>query len=356
MRFAIRTTAAGARRRWPTRLLVLLVVLVAAATAMLGLRTYRAFTLLSSAYEAGVPETSSVRPWMTLRFVATAYRVPEAALLEHLGLGPQTHPDTTLKSLAERAGVSPPDYARRVQRAIAAVGAAPAGPRGGEATSWLGRIGEDFVSAVLVYGYPALALTVLLGALGAPLPSGLSMVVAGSLAAQGQMRWELLAVVATAASVAGDLAGYGIGRALGGSFLERRGRWLGLTPERRARAERLFDRWGALGVLLSRSLVSVLSSAVNLVAGAGRYRLGAFLAFGIIGRLAWTSAYLGLGYVASGGLEPAADFLTSLTGLLVSLALLAGLAIRLRQSNARSKIGAPGLPPRNPGEPPPGLR
>lgn len=302
---------------------------------------WRSLTLLGSAYEAGVPQASSVRPWMTLRYVAATYRAPGAALRERLGLAPLTPPDTTLKALAARAGVSPPDYARRVQRAIAAVAAAPARPRDDEATNGFFGIGDDFVSAILVYGYPALGLTLLLGALGAPLPSGLSMIVAGSLAAQGQLRWELLAMVAVAASVVGDIAGYGIGRALGGSFLERRGRWLGLTPDRRARVERLLNRWGALGVVLSRSLVSVLSSAVNLVAGAGRYRLGAFVAFGIVGRLAWTSAYTGLGYIGSGGLEPATDVLRSLTGLLVSIALLVTSGIGLRRSSARRAVRTP---------------
>lgn len=331
MRSALQPDTTDSRRRWPIRLLVVLLVLAALATAMSGLRTWRALALLGSAYEAGVPATSSVRPWMTLGYVAATYRAPESALREHLALPPQWHSDTTLKTLAERTGVSPPEYAQRVQRAIAAVAPAPTTPAGSAPTSGVFGIGDDFVSAILVYGYPALGLTLLLGALGAPLPSGLSMIVAGSLAAQGQLRWEFLAMLATAASVAGDLGGYGIGRMLGAGFLERRGRWLGLTPERRARVERLMNRWGALGVVLSRSLVSILSSAVNLVAGAGRYRLGAFLAFGIVGRLAWTSAYLGLGYIGSGGLEPAADFLRSLTGLLVSLALLVGLGIGLRR-------------------------
>jgi membrane protein DedA with SNARE-associated domain len=331
-------TVTGSRSRRITWLLVLLVGLAAVATAMLGLRTYRTLTLLSSAYEVGVPETSTVRPWMTLAYVATAYRAPEPALRERLGLTPQTHSGTTLRALAKRAGVSPPEYAERVQRAIASVASLPAGPRAGEATRWLEGAGEDFISAVLVYGYPALALTLLLGAFGLPLPSGLSMVVAGSLAAQGQMSLLAVAMVATTASVAGDVAGYSVGRILGGSFLERRGHWLGLTPDRRARVERLLERWGALSMLLSRSLVSVLSSAVNLVAGAGRYRFGAFVAFGSIGRVLWTSAYLGLGYVASGGLEPAADFLKSLTGFLISFALLLGLGVALRRSSGRERI------------------
>lgn len=324
---------AGGRSRWLTRALVLLLVLSAAAAAVLSLRTYRTYTLLVSAHEVGRPEVSNVRPWMTLRYVAVAYRAPEAALRERLGVAPETSADTTLKALAERAGASPPDYVQRVQRAIAEVAPVRAAPPSGDAGRPATSTGEDLISAVLVYGYPALALTLFLGALGVPLPSGLTMVVAGSLAAQGRMTWLAVLAVAMAASVAGDLAGYGLGRTLGGAFLERRGRWIGLTRARRAQVERLFERWGALSVLLSRSLVSVLSSAVNLVAGAGGYRLGAFLLFGIAGRAAWTSAYSGLGYVAASGLElePAADLLRSLTGFLVALSLLAGAGFALKR-------------------------
>ena len=339
MRF--RSITAGSRSRWIRRLLVVFVVLATVATAVLGLRTWGTFTLLRSAYEAGVPQTSSVRPWMTLRYVATTYRAPEAALREQLQVPTDTDPDRTLLSLAKRTGVSPPDYVRRVQLAIAAVASVPIDSSGARHTGWLGTAGDTFVSLVLAYGYPALALSLLLGALGAPLPSGLSMVVAGSLAVQGQIRWELLVIVATAASVTGDLGGYGIGRVLGDGFLESRGRWFGLTPDRRARAEQLFDRWGALGVLLSRSLVSLLGPAVNLIAGVSRYRFGAFMVFAILGRLLWSSAYLGLGYFAGGGLEPAADFLGSLTGFLVSLALLIGLGVTIRRSNLRSAAFLP---------------
>ncbi len=72
-----------------------------------------------------------------------------------------------------------------------------------------------------------------------------------------------------------------------------------------------------------------------------RYRFGAFMVFAILGRLLWSSAYLGLGYFAGGGLEPAADFLGSLTGFLVSLALLIGLGVTIRRSNLRSAAFLP---------------
>lgn len=315
-------------------------VLVAAATVALGVRTWRTYTVLTSAYDAGVPATSSVRAWMTLRYVATTYQVSEDALREQLGLTAHTHPDATLKSLAELAGVPRRDYVQRVQRAIAAAAPPLAAAHDGESKSWISGTGDDVVSAVLVYGYPALALMLLLGALGVSLPAGLAMVVAGSLAARGQMHWTALAAVATVASLAGDLAGYAIGRGLGNVFPNRWGRWLGLTPSRRARAERLFYRWGAASILLSRSLVSALGSAVNLVAGAGRYRLVAFLGYGLAGRVLWTALYMGLGYFTTGALDPAADFLKHLTGLLVALALVAGSGAALRRSDAGSDSGA----------------
>jgi membrane protein DedA with SNARE-associated domain len=335
------TSRPASRSSWTGRLLVLIVVVAGAATLLLGLRSAVTLALLESAHEAGVPQASAVRPWMTLRYLALTYDVTEDALRAELDAPPGLPPETTLKELAQRAGVSLPDYLQSAQRAIAASASPPPSPSPptdddaaeveGE-TGWLDRLGDDAVSAVLVYGYPALAITLALGALGFPLPSGLSMVVVGALAAEGEMDWLLAAGIATAASVLGDLAGYGLGRGLGAPILERNGRRLGLGPERRERVERLFLRWGALTVLLSRSLVSALSSAVNLVAGAGRYRLDLFVALGVAGRMLWVSAYLGLGYIASGGFEPAADFLMSLTGFLVSLAILTAASVALQRS------------------------
>lgn len=333
-------TRSASRSRWTDRLLVLIVVVASAATLLLGLRSAVTLALLESAREAGMPQASSVRPWMTLRYLALTYDVAEDELRAELGAPSGLPPETTLKDFAQHAGVPLPDYLQSAQRAIAAIAPHPPAPSPAtddaaeleDKTGWLDRLGDDVVSAVLVYGYPALALTLALGALGLPLPSGLSMIVVGALASEGEMSLLLLAGIATAASVLGDLAGYGLGRRFGAPFLERNGHWLGLGAERRERVERLFARWGALTVLLSRSLVSALSSAVNLVAGAGRYRLDLFVALDVAGRMLWVSAYLGLGYIASGGYEPAADFLMSLTGFLVSLAILAAASLALYRS------------------------
>jgi membrane-associated protein len=314
------------RAHWRPWLLLTLALVAALASVSFALRAYNSLLLLRSAYEVGVPGVAHIRPWMTVRYLADTYHVPEAELIERLGLAPATGPDLSLGALARERELAPFLYVQRAQEVIAAIGSSPPEPEEA-ATGWTATLHDQLLAALLVYGYPALFLTLLLGAAtGLPLPTGLSATLAGSLAAQGHMSWLAAAAIAVCASVVGDALGYGLGRVLSERVLERRGRWLGYSPARRARAERLFERFGAVTVLLSRTLVSHLSSVINLLAGISRYRLGAFLALAALGRILWTTAYLGLGYGIAGGLEPATELLRQLTGLVVSLALAAGLA------------------------------
>jgi membrane protein DedA with SNARE-associated domain len=311
------------RLDWIRRVAVALLIAATLASALLGIRTYRSFLLLRSAYDAGAPATSSVRPWMTLDHIAAAYRVPEAALVERLALAPGTDPKTSLRSLAQQQGVSLLEYVQRVQRAIAGIAPDLKSGGAGKESSWLAATGDAFLSAVLAYGYPALGLMIFLGSVGLPLPHGIAVTVAGSLAAQGRIDWVWAGVATVVASILGDIVGYGLGRLLDRGVLERRGRWLGYTRERALRVKRLFEQWGAWSVLITRTFVSYLGPAVNLLAGASGYRLTAFLALTVLGRLLWTSAYLGLGYAVGSDPEAATGFLANLSGLLVSLAVLA---------------------------------
>lgn len=309
--------------RW---VLMALSVIVMVPTAMFGFRTYHSLLLLHSAYRLGVPAVSSIRAWMTLRYVAGKYeQAPETVLIRRLGLPPDTPPDTSLRLLAERAEVPPLQYVQRVQQTVADAASMVVPEPAGATTSWLGAIRDEFLAAMLAYGYPVLGLTLLLGAIGLPLPTGLSTVLAGSLAEQGRMNWLWAGTVAVTASVLGDLGGYGLGRMLGREFLERWGPWLGYTPVRRGRVAELFARWGALTVLLSRTLVEPLSPVANLLAGVGRYRLFDFVAHIIVGRLIWITAFLALGYAIGGDLDAATAFLKNLTGFLVCVAILAAL-------------------------------
>ena len=220
------------RSDWARRIAFVVCAVAALSSVFFGLRGFGSFRLLRSAYEAGAPVTSSIRAWMTIDYVSTAYHAPEAALVERLGLSVKTDPKTSLRTLAKRKGVSPREYVQQVQQAVGRVAREVAVDQPRNGSSWLGTIGDESLAAVLIYGYRALALTILLGSIGLPLPGGVAATVAGSLAAQGRMSWMWAAAITLVTSVLGDAVAYGVGRALGHGVLERHGRWFGYTPQR----------------------------------------------------------------------------------------------------------------------------
>lgn len=330
-----------ARSRWLRRVLLLALGASLLATAAFAGRSYHSWRLLRTAYQVDAPDLSHLRPWMTLRYVAHLYDTPLERLEQHLGLPEDIGAATTLKTLARQHQLHPFDYLQRVQLAIAELQPQAALLHGHAQPGGWGALGDDLLAALLHYGYPALALTLVLGSIGVPLPSGLLAVVAGSLIAQQRMGWVATGSVVVAATVLGDAVGYGLGRVLNREFLERHGRWVGYTPARRQRVERMFRRWGLVSVLLSRTLVSTVSPVVNLVAGASRYRPAAFLTTALAGRLVWGLIYLGLGFGVGDALEAAAGFLENLTGLLVSLAVLTWVAwALLRRPRLPARPGA----------------
>jgi membrane protein DedA with SNARE-associated domain len=325
------------RAKWMKRAVWVLFLAALLATGWFGTRSYGSFLLLRSAHDLGMPEISSVRGWMTLGYVATTYRVPETRLITRLGLPADTPLDSSLKSLAEQLGLSPFAYIQEVQRTIADAASGIA-PEARAPPGWFDRFRDHMLSALLVYGYPILGLTFLLGAMGLPLPTGLSATVAGSLSALDRMDWWVAAIVIIAASIIGDVAAYMLGRTASQRFLKRWGRWIGYGSKGEGRAQVLFERWGGLTVFLTRTLISHLSSVVSLLAGLHRYRFFAFLAYDMLGRAVWTFAYMGLGYTLAGSIEAAADFLGNLTGLLLSLSVLVGSALAMGRTPRTLKV------------------
>ena len=134
-------------------------------------------------------------------------------------------------------------------------------------------------------------------AVDAVLPAGgeLVMLFAGALAAgaiAGHSGPSLVAVILAGAAgyLAGSLAGWALGRAGGHALIERRGRWLHLGPERFARAERWFDRYGAAFVFFGR-LTPLVRSFVSIPAGVLESPLGPYTALTAAASLIWCAAF-----------------------------------------------------------------
>jgi membrane protein DedA with SNARE-associated domain len=174
-------------------------------------------------------------------------------------------------------------------------------------------------SLTSLIGNHGLYAVFLLMAIDAVLPaaSELVMVYAGALAAgafAGQNvdlfgtrithGWAFVAMAlsGTVGYLVGSVGGWAIGRYGGRPLLERRGRWLHLDEDKLQRAERWFDRWDDLAVLIGR-LTPVVRSFISIPAGVFRMPLWRYTVLTLIGSAVWAFALAGVGYGLGNGYE-----------------------------------------------------
>jgi membrane protein DedA with SNARE-associated domain len=175
----------------------------------------------------------------------------------------------------------------------------------------LASISSSFTSQVASHGAYAVFLLMLVDAVF-PAASELVMLYAGAVAAGvfssahhvslfgakigfGAGAYVVMAFAGTLGYLVGSIIGWWVGFRGGRPLLERHGRWLHLGPERLARAERWFDRWGNVGVLVGR-LTPLVRSFVSIPAGVFEMQLTPYSFLTLIGSAIWAFAIAGAGY------------------------------------------------------------
>jgi membrane protein DedA with SNARE-associated domain len=175
----------------------------------------------------------------------------------------------------------------------------------------------------IVGGYLALFLVLALSWAGLPIAGQAALVAAGAFAASGDLNLALVLLVGVAASALGGMVGYRLGVWGGrvvwtarGPFRHRRARAL-------ARGERLFDRYGAVAVLL----------VPMWVAGIYRMRWRSFVRWNLLAAAVWTAAG-GLGGYFVGTAIAGSLGIAALALLGAALALAAASALYRRYRSA----------------------
>jgi membrane protein DedA with SNARE-associated domain len=100
----------------------------------------------------------------------------------------------------------------------------------------------------------------------------------------------------------GAIVGWAIGLYGGRPLLERHGRWFHLSGDKLERAERWFDRWDDLAVLLGR-VTPVIRSFISIPAGVFRMPFGRYVVLTAVGSAIWAFALAGVGYGAGRSYE-----------------------------------------------------
>jgi len=132
---------------------------------------------------------------------------------------------------------------------------------------------------------------VLLEQLGVPVPAVPTLIVAGALAADGQLPAAAVGALALSACVIGDAAWYAAGRLYGARVMQLLCR-ISLTPDICVSQTQVsFERWGSKAVLVAK-LVPGLGLIAPPLAGATRMSYPRFAVYSALGASVWVGAAL----------------------------------------------------------------
>lgn len=191
---------------------------------------------------------------------------------------------------------------------------------------------ELFFALVSDWGAPALAFATFLSCLAVPVPTSMMMLAAGAFVASGDLQLAPVVTAAFFGAIAGDQAGFGIGRTASTALIG----WLRVNRSRAKfleQAQGTLDRRGAPAVFLSRWLFSPLGPYVNLLTGAAQMPWLIFTIMSALGEAIWVTIYVGLGFIFYDNLGAVAAVLADSAGFMTSalIALLTGYALFRRK-------------------------
>lgn len=113
----LRATIRPATRR--SALVIVLLLVGLAMVGLFGTRAYRAYERFHQLAPAGnLADAADIRGWMTLPYIARAYRVPEDMLYQALALPKQGNERLSVKQIVATYGRDPQATREQIQQAL----------------------------------------------------------------------------------------------------------------------------------------------------------------------------------------------------------------------------------------------
>jgi membrane-associated protein len=112
--------------------------------------------------------------------------------------------------------------------------------------------------------------------------------------ANSSLNLPAMLVLLILAAILGDAVNYAIGAYLGPRAFKYDNSWL-LNKKYLLRAQEFYERYGSKTIILAR-FVPIVRTFAPFVAGIGRMRYGKFLAYNVVGAVAWVAICLYAGF------------------------------------------------------------
>lgn len=191
----------------------------------------------------------------------------------------------------------------------------------------LNQVVEHWVET---WGYAGIVAGMVLENVIPPIPSELIMPLAGFYAAQGKLNLVLVVLSGVLGTVIGALPWYGIGRLVNEErleqWLDRHGRWVGVSAAELAQSRSWFQRHGFKVVFWGR-LIPAIRTLISVPAGIEMMPLGPFLFWTTAGSLIWNLVLTLAGFFLGSHWHDVQAWLKPVEGVINKLVGLAGVAV-----------------------------
>ena len=150
-------------------------------------------------------------------------------------------------------------------------------------TEW---IGDQAVSVVDALGLTGVFVLMLLESACIPVPSEATMLFAGFQVSEGDYSLFAATMVGSVANLVGSWIAYAVGYYGRVDILEKHGKKLHISPKHLATADRWFEKYGDITVLVTRML-PIIRTFISLPAGVARMPFWRFSILTFIGCIPW---------------------------------------------------------------------
>lgn len=196
------------------------------------------------------------------------------------------------------------------------------------------------LSLLHTYGLWIVFANVLLEQAGIPVPAYPVLIVAGALAANGELSLPACLAVALLACLTTDLAWYTAGRRYGKRILALLCK-VSLSPDYCvSRTEDIFSRWGVKSLLLAK-FIPGFNTVASPLSGALQIRRAIFIPFSMAGALLWAGTGLAIGAVFHSSIDLILGLLAAMgEAAVVAIGLALGIFLLLKWRERRRFLHA----------------
>ena len=152
------------------------------------------------------------------------------------------------------------------------------------------------------------------------LPGDSLLITAGLVAATGHLNIWWLNGLLIVAAVVGDSVGYAIGWRAGPRLCTRPKARL-FNPKHIARTRAFYARHGAKTIVIAR-FVPIIRTFAPVVAGVGQMEYRRFLAYNVVGGVAWVTSMTWAGYALGQAVPNIGDHIHVVVGIVIVLSLI----------------------------------